>query len=187
MSKQIKGLTFILENCESLFLDLSHKPYSHLSIGNCYISYFGQDGDLSEHIVSDYFYLKIDKKEFVNNIHYRNEFPNPKHTAWERFQLRDVTSICLVYEDDTELQIYIPCSDCFCSPNKYFHIKTCKPWIEDLFEIEVTKKYYWTNFKFNVHLFFVRKFPDFIWRITHPKKNKELKNYMEKERNGRRS
>jgi len=175
--KKIKGLKLVLENCEVLYLDLSHKPYYHFNIGKSCKSYLGQSGDFFLHDHTNYFYFKMDLKEFqdnLSNINYagRDGETQSKEESWNRFKYKDCTSIGIIFEDDTEYSTYIPWKGEW--KNKVQHIRIIKAdkYHEDLLEIYFDYNFYWNQFKFRIYLFFKKDIGDFFYKVSQIFKKK---------------
>lgn len=111
MYNKIKKIEFILENCEAVAVDIFEKNYMTRIITT----------RISESINTQANSFWLDKKtnfleiqlenELRETFYFVNEFPEKgksKWTAWERLKLNDVTSINFIFEDNTELQLYVP-------------------------------------------------------------------------------
>ena len=107
----LKAIEIVLENCEVLKIDKEF--IRQLQIGTTYFTYLWQDHLPS--IDPNYFtnYCKIDFNEnFTKEKIYK---PNEAHnyegqpTCWVRLTRGlDITSIVLLFDNDTEQQIYVP-------------------------------------------------------------------------------
>jgi len=176
---KIKGLEFVLENCEVLFLDLSHKPYYSFHFGKCHQSYMAQTGDFSTSESTEYFYFKSELKEFKDNLSNTN-FAGPegvqpsKEDCWTRFSKgRDVTSVVVKFEDDSEKQIYLPWKGEWTNKNQHIKIIKKNNSHEDLLEIHFDKHYHWEQFRHNMWLFFNIKIDNFFYKLSQIFKRKK--------------
>jgi len=103
MKKLIK-LKFVLENCECLYIDnISHilKIFTGDIKKNMYI----QDDDIFEHYFTNYLQIKIDEKL---PLIIKNTDEKLSIYSWERLKGMDVTSVVFYFNNNTELQLYVP-------------------------------------------------------------------------------
>lgn len=114
---KIKRIDIVFENCEvvslnnDMFKYLIIKGITEERIINCY-QY--ENGETQINKCCEYMSIDINKKGYEQRIIWQDM------TLKERLQIgNDITSICLIYEDDTEEQILVPWNDENEYSNKY--------------------------------------------------------------------
>jgi hypothetical protein len=147
---KVKTMHLVLENCEVLQINVANIEFWDLATGYFYDRAHIQDGVLFSHWSTDYMQIKMQWLDFYRNLSWSSSFDESKDngTAFGRLlRYKDVTSVCLVYEDDSEMQIGIPWKGG--NRNKAMHVRVKKAdkWQIDRIEITWDSNYYWNQFK----------------------------------------
>jgi hypothetical protein len=121
----VNKIEFVLENCEVITLLFTGNDFIKANFWGIKKSSLLQSTWYSENESCRYAKITI-PFECIQNLQISNQF-GPNQNAWERLNYRDVTSICIVHEDEArkeERQIYVPFKGEFV--NKLMKIKIVK-------------------------------------------------------------
>jgi len=108
MKKKVKTIVFVLENCETLSIDVTKNGYHHIFLGEVKRTFDEQCGNFSETLSTNYFYALFDSESLNAFIGDRDD------SDLKVFEERlDVTAIVFVFEDGEKMCVGLPwrCDD----------------------------------------------------------------------------
>jgi len=179
-NKKVKAAKFVLENCEILLLNLTNIKYYDIIIGNCHESFHVQHGIMFSRNSTKYLSLKLEWQQFYDNLGYDFEFvPEEGHNegitkAYKRFKYKDITAVCIIFEDDTEIDIGVPWRGEWKNKAQYIKIRKADEYRPEMIEITFDYNYYWNEFIWQLKYGIKISISNFFYRISQIFKRRKI-------------
>jgi len=185
--EKIVKIEFVLENCEVISADIK-KCWNNIQFGKCFKSYSVQfdcndtGSTLFEHEFTDYCKVTLELKDFhpqnTNFAGKDGEVQTEQESYKRLIEGRDVTSICLIFEDGTEQQIIVPYKGEFTNKVQYF-VKRKAHDGDDILDIYFDYNYYWHRIQ---HWFYM-KYQNILYFFKEIKTKRRIKKAKKEQEN----